>query len=78
MINQFQPDMPDTAERTQSAQAVNALLRQGGLFVDAVQRTRMPMAVADATLPGNPITFANPRLHSPKRLHLEGAARPES
>ena len=32
---------------------------QGGMFVEAVRLTRMPMMVTDATLPGNPITFAN-------------------
>lgn len=29
------------------------------MFVEAVRVTRMPMVVTDATLPGNPITFAN-------------------
>ena len=29
------------------------------MFVEAVRRTRMPMLVTDATLPGNPIVFAN-------------------
>lgn len=29
------------------------------MFVEAVRVTRMPMMVTDATLPGNPIIFAN-------------------
>ncbi|HYG28528.1 MAG TPA: histidine kinase dimerization/phosphoacceptor domain -containing protein, partial [Caulobacteraceae bacterium] len=53
-------DMPDTADRTRAEQHIEALSAQGGLFVEAVRRTRMPMLVTDATLPGNPITFANP------------------
>jgi PAS domain S-box-containing protein len=57
---QFKPDMPDTADRTRAGRHVDAVEQQGGLFVEAVQRTRMPMVVADATLPGHPITFANP------------------
>jgi PAS domain S-box-containing protein len=60
MENQFKPDMPDTAGRTRAGRHVDAVEQQGGLFVEAVQRTRMPMVVADATLTGNPITFANP------------------
>ena len=32
---------------------------KGGVFVEAVRVTRMPMMVTDATLPGNPILFAN-------------------
>jgi PAS domain S-box-containing protein len=60
MVNEFKPDMPDTAARTRAGQHVDAFEQQGGLFVEAVRRTRMPMLVADATLPGNPITFANP------------------
>jgi PAS domain S-box-containing protein len=60
MVNEFKPDMPDTAARTRAGQHVDAVEQQGGLFVEAVRRTRMPMLVADATLPGNPITFANP------------------
>lgn len=35
---------------------------QGGMFVEAVRVTRMPMMVTDATLPGNPIIFANAAL----------------
>ena len=60
MENEFQPGMPDTVARTRAEQHVDAFEQQGGLFVEAVRRTRMPMLVADATLPGHPITFANP------------------
>ncbi len=42
------------------AQSVLERLREsGGVFVDAVQTTPMPMLVTDATSPGNPIIFAN-------------------
>jgi PAS domain-containing protein len=60
MDNQFKPDMPDTVDRTRAGRHVDAVEQQGGLFVEAVRRTRMPMLVTDPTLPGNPITFANP------------------
>jgi PAS domain S-box-containing protein len=59
-VNQFKPDMPGTADRTRAGRHVEAVQQQGGLFVEAVRLTRMPMLVTDATLPGNPITFANP------------------
>ncbi len=51
--------MPDTAERTLSERHIEAVRQQGGMFVEAVRVTRMPMLVTDATLPGNPILFAN-------------------
>ena len=38
---------------------MESVRQQGGVFVDAVRVTRMPMIVTDATLPGNPIVFAN-------------------
>ncbi len=60
MENQFEPDLPDTAGRTRAGRHVDAIEQRGGLFVEAVQRTRMPMLVTDSTLPGDPITFANP------------------
>jgi PAS domain S-box-containing protein len=60
MDNEFKPGLPDTAARTRAGRHVDAFEQQGGLFVEAVRRTRMPMLVADATLPGHPITFANP------------------
>lgn len=58
-MNDFRADMPDTAERTLSERHIENMRQGGGLFVEAVRLTRMPMIVTDATLPGNPITFAN-------------------
>ena len=58
-MNEFQENMANTAERTLSERHVEAYRQQGGIFVEAVRVTRMPMLVTDATLPGNPITFAN-------------------
>jgi PAS domain S-box-containing protein len=60
MDNQFKLGVPDTAARDRAGRHVDAVEQRGGLFVEAVRRTRMPMVVTDATLPGNPITFANP------------------
>jgi len=58
-MNDFQDNIADTAERTLAERHIEAVREQGGLFVEAVRVTRMPMLVTDATLPGNPITFAN-------------------
>jgi PAS domain S-box-containing protein len=58
-MNEFDENMADTAERTNSERHIEAVREQGGMFVEAVRRTRMPMIVTDATLPGNPIIFAN-------------------
>jgi PAS domain S-box-containing protein len=58
-MNDFQEDLPDTAARTLSERHNEGMRQQGGMFVDAVRLTRMPMMVTDPTLPGNPITFAN-------------------
>src|SRR5215213_10379590 len=58
-MNNFQNNMADTAERTLSERHIEGVRQQGGFFVDAVRVTRMPMLVTDATLPGNPIVFAN-------------------
>ncbi len=58
-MNNFQVDMADTAERTLAEQHIEGVRQQGGIFVEAVRVTRMPMLVTDAALPGNPITFAN-------------------
>lgn len=51
--------MASTAGRDQAERHIEGLRLQGGIFVDAVRVTRMPMLVTDATLPGNPIVFAN-------------------
>ena len=58
-MNEFQPDLAGTTERTSSEGRLDSIRKQGGIFVDAVRLTRMPMMVTDATLPGNPIIFAN-------------------
>jgi PAS domain S-box-containing protein len=58
-MNEFIENMPDTAERTSSERHIEAVRQQGGMFVEAVRVTRMPMIVTDAKLPGNPILFAN-------------------
>lgn len=58
-MNEFRDDMEDTADRTRSEHHVEALRQQGGVFVEAVRLTRMPMLVTDPALPGNPIIFAN-------------------
>jgi PAS domain S-box-containing protein len=59
-MNEFEENKAATAERTVSERHIEAVRQQGGMFVEAVRRTRMPMLVTDATLPGNPIVFANP------------------
>jgi PAS domain S-box-containing protein len=58
-MNKFQENIADTAERTLSERHIEAVRQQGGMFVEAVRVTRMPMLVTDAALPGNPILFAN-------------------
>lgn len=58
-MNEFQENKADTPKRTVAERHIETVRQQGGLFVEAVRRTRMPMLVTDATLPGNPIVFAN-------------------
>lgn len=58
-MNNFEDDIEDTAQRTSAERHIEGVRQQGGVFVEAVRVTRMPMLVTDATLPGNPITFAN-------------------
>src|SRR4051795_189257 len=58
-MNEYQENVADTAERTLSERHMEAVRQQGGMFVEAVRVTRMPMLMTDATLPGNPILFAN-------------------
>lgn len=60
MKNKFVEGLVDTPERTRSERQLDEVRERGGFFVDAVRLTRMPMIVTDATLPGNPIIFANP------------------
>ena len=58
-MNAFQHNLAETDERTLSERHIRNVREQGGVFVEAVRLTRMPMIVTDATLPGNPIIFAN-------------------
>lgn len=58
-MNEFQENMADTPARGKSEGHIEGFRQQGGIFVEAVRVTRMPMMVTDATLPGNPIVFAN-------------------
>ena len=59
-MNNFREGVADTAARDHSERHIEAVREQGGMFVEAVRLTRMPMVVTDATLPGNPIIFVNP------------------
>lgn len=58
-MNEHEADIPATPGRTESQHDIETLRRRGGLFVDAVRDTRMPIIVTDTSLPGNPIVFAN-------------------
>jgi hypothetical protein len=44
-MNEVQENKADTAERTVSERHVEAVRQQGGVFVEAARRTRMPMLV---------------------------------
>src|SRR5689334_6911823 len=57
--NEFERDKPGTTGRSRAESAIEQLRQRGGVFVDAVRATRMPMALTDPNLPGNPIVFAN-------------------
>ena len=57
--NAFEINKPGTAARTLAEGQIATLRKKGGVFVEAVRATRMPMAVSDPSLPGNPIVFAN-------------------
>jgi PAS domain-containing protein len=58
-LNEYQENLRNTAERDHSERHIEAVREQGGMFVEAVRVTRMPMLVTDARLPGNPIIFSN-------------------
>ena len=58
-MNNYEAGLPDTDARTKSELQIDNVREQGGFFVEAVRLTRMPMIVTDATLPGNPVIFAN-------------------
>jgi len=57
--NDFEQDKPGTPDRDRSEALIEHLRRKGGVFVDAVRATRMPMVLTDPALPGDPIVFAN-------------------
>jgi PAS domain S-box-containing protein len=57
--NDFEHGKSGTHARDRAEAAIEKLRQRGGFFVDAVRATRMPMALTDPTLPGNPIVFAN-------------------
>lgn len=57
--NEFESDKPGTSARTRSETGIEKLRAEGGVFVDAVRATRMPMVLTDPNLPGNPVVFAN-------------------
>lgn len=58
-MNNFNDDLPATPARDRSERHMEGVRLRGGMFVEAVRVTRMPMLVTDAMLPGNPIIFAN-------------------
>ncbi|QCO17998.1 PAS domain S-box protein (plasmid) [Azospirillum brasilense] len=58
-MNRFQANLPGTPERSDAERKVDAVRALGGIFVQAVAVTRVPMIVADAMLPGTPVIFAN-------------------
>jgi PAS domain S-box-containing protein len=47
------------ASRALSEERIEDIRALGGVFVEAVRATRVPMLVADPGLPGNPVVFAN-------------------
>lgn len=57
--NEFEAGKAGTAERDSAEASIEELRQRGGMFVNAVRATRMPMALTDPNLPGNPIVFAN-------------------
>ena len=57
--NDFEKGKPGSQARDRAEAQVETLREQGGIFVEAVKATRMPMVVTDVRLPGNPIIFAN-------------------
>ena len=58
-MNNFENDMVGTPGRDRAERHLESVRLQGGVFVEAVRVTRMPMMVTDATLEGNPIVFEN-------------------
>ena len=61
-MNNFEDGLVGTVDRDRAERHLEGVRLQGGVFVEAVRVTRMPMMVTDAILPGNPIIFANEAL----------------
>jgi two-component system CheB/CheR fusion protein len=57
--NEFERDKPGTTARDAAEAAIEDLRQRGGVFVNAVRATGMPMVMTDPNLRGNPIVFAN-------------------
>ena len=57
--NAFERGKAGTNGRSLAECAIEDLRQRGGVFVNAVRATRMPMVLTDPNLPGNPIIFAN-------------------
>lgn len=51
--------MPGTAARDRAEGRIEGVRDLGGVFVEAVRATRLPMVLTDPGLPGDPIVFAN-------------------
>src|SRR5918994_4798624 len=58
-MHRFDTVTPDRPGLKKSIQRIEALRKEGGIFVEAVRLTRSPIIVTDPNLPGNPIVFAN-------------------
>ncbi len=54
-MSNFEPGIPLTEGRVIAESKVEDLRLRGGVFVEAVRVTRMPMVVTDPNLPGNPV-----------------------
>jgi PAS domain S-box-containing protein len=51
--------MPGTPARDRAEGRIEGVRDLGGVFVEAVRATSLPMVLTDPTLPGDPIVFAN-------------------
>lgn len=57
--NAFERGKPGTSARDRAEGRIEGVRDLGGVFVEAVRATRLPMVLTDPTLPGDPIVFAN-------------------
>ena len=58
-FNAFEAGRQGTAERDRAEAKIEGVRELGGVFVQAVRATRLPMVLTDPALPGEPIVFAN-------------------